>query len=96
MSQLPNINPKKKAQFQSIGLVGVTPEETERTLSLVKKLGQFSGKKVPQIAKFADLVPLLKNLADLGSDRSKGSKIAKFANLFPLLNSLVDLGGCVH
>ena len=58
----------------------MTPEETERTLSLVKKLGEFSGKKVPQIAKFADLVPLLKNLADLGSDRSKGSKIAKFAN----------------
>ena len=71
VSQLPNINPRKKAQFQSIGLVGVTSQETERTLALVEKLGELTGKKSPQIAKFSNLVPLLKNLADLGSEHQK-------------------------
>ena len=56
--------------------------------SLVKKLGKVSGKKAPQIAKFANQVSLLKNLVDLGSNTSKDSKITMFANLFPLLNSL--------
>ena len=88
VAQLPNVNPQKKAQFQRIGLVGVTPEETERAFSLLKELGELSGKKAPQLAKFANLAPLLKNLADLGSNTSKGSKIAKLANLVPLLKNL--------
>merc|ERR1712226_287188 len=41
VAELPNIDPKKKAQFESIGLVGVTPEETKRLNSLLNELGEL-------------------------------------------------------
>ena len=109
VAQLPNINPKKKAQFESIGLVGVTPEETERLNSLLKELGDLGadasitlaqnagnlaragglgGKKAVQIAKFAKLVPLLKNLVDLGSDTTKGSEAGASKSGLELLESI--------
>ena len=38
VAQMPNLDPEKKTQFESVGLTGVTPEETARLNSLLKEV----------------------------------------------------------
>merc|ERR1712226_789992 len=85
VAELPNIDPKKKAQFESIGLVGVTPEETKRLNSLLNELGELGVDVGTSLAKEAGslataigldgktiskLVPFFKDLVGLGSKAS--------------------------
>merc|ERR1711936_1319993 len=85
VAELPNIDPKKKAQFESIGLVGVTPEETKRLNSLLNELGELGvdvgtslAKEAGSLAKvigldgktISNLVPFFKDLVGLGSKAS--------------------------
>merc|ERR1712088_460923 len=85
VAELPNIDPKKKAQFESIGLVGVTPEETKRLNSLLNELGELGvdvgtslAKEAGSFAKaigidgktISTLVPFFKDLVGLGSKAS--------------------------
>merc|ERR1711936_1346369 len=85
VAELPNIDPKKKAQFESIGLVGVTPEETKRLTSLLNELGELGvdvgtslTKEAGSLAKeigldgktISNLVPFFKDLVGLGSKAS--------------------------
>merc|ERR1711936_1295042 len=85
VAELPNIDPKKKAQFESIGLVGVTPKETERLNSLPNELGELGvevgtslAKEAGSLAKaigldgktISKLVPFFKDLVGLGSKAS--------------------------
>merc|ERR1719348_2889678 len=88
VAQMPNVDPKKKAQFESIGLTGVTAEETDRLNSLLRELGQLGADASTGLAKNAE------GLArSAGVSRKKAKQIAKFAKLVPLLSGLVDLGG---
>merc|ERR1711962_845891 len=87
VTQLPNIDPSKKAQFESIGLVGVTSEDTERMNSLLKELGNLGADTSISLARNAGNVA-----RDTGLDRKKALQIATFAKLVPLLEDLVDLG----
>merc|ERR1719348_917038 len=88
VAQMPNIDPKKKAQFERIGLTGVTSEETDRLNSLLRELGQLGADASTSLAKNAE------GLArSAGLSRRKAEQIAKFAKLVPLLSGLVDLGG---
>merc|ERR1719348_1133807 len=88
VAQMPNIDPKKKAQFESIGLTGVTAEETDRLNSLLRELGQLGA---------AASISLAENAEGLarraGLSRRKAEQIAKFSKLVPLLSGLVELGG---
>jgi len=85
VAELPNIDPKKKAQFESIGLVGVTAEETKRLNSLLNELGELGvdvgtslAKEAGSLAKaigldgktISKLVPFFKDLVGLGSKAS--------------------------
>merc|ERR1712226_720429 len=85
VAELPNVDPKKKAQFESIGLVGVTPEETKRLNSLLNELGELGvdvgtslAKEAGSLAKaigldgktISKLVPFFKDLVGLGSKAS--------------------------
>merc|ERR1711936_908514 len=85
VAELPNIDPKKKAQFESIGLVGVTAEETKRLNSLLNELGELGvdvgtslAKEAGSLAKaigldgktISNLVPFFKDLVGLGSKTS--------------------------
>merc|ERR1711936_956751 len=85
VAELPNIDPKKKAQFESIGLVGVTPEETKRLNSLLNELGELGvdvgtslAKEAGSLAKvigldgktISKLIPFFKDLVGLGSKAS--------------------------
>merc|ERR1712226_1833251 len=85
VAELPNIDPKKKAQFESIGLVGVTPEETKRLNSLLNELGELGVDVGTSLAKEAGslataigldgktiskLVPFFKDLVGFGSKAS--------------------------
>merc|ERR1711936_37503 len=85
VAELPNIDPKKKAQFESIGLVGVTAEETKRLNSLLNELGELGvdvgtslAKEAGSFAKaigldgktISKLVPFFKDLVGLGSKAS--------------------------
>merc|ERR1712088_749520 len=85
VAELPNIDPKKKAQFESIGLVGVTPEETKRLNSLINELGELGvdvgtslAKEAGSLAKaigldgktISKLIPFFKDLVGLGSKAS--------------------------
>ena len=87
VTQLPNIDPSKKAQFESIGLVGVTSGDTERMNSLLKELGNLGADASISLARNAGNVA-----RDTGLDRKKALQIATFAKLVPLLEDLVDLG----
>merc|ERR1719348_1844279 len=88
VAQMPNVDPKKKAQFESIGLTGVTAEETDRLNSLLRELGKLGADASTGLAKNAE------GLArSAGVSRKKVAQIAKFAKLVPLLSGLVDLGG---
>merc|ERR1719348_1561408 len=88
VAQMPNVDQKKKAQFESIGLTGVTAEETERLNSLLRELGRLGADASTGLAKNAE------GLArSAGVSRKKAKQIAKFAKLVPLLSGLVDLGG---
>merc|ERR1712180_457346 len=86
-TRLPNIDPSKKAQFESIGLVGVTSGDTERMNSLLKELGNLGADASISLAQNAGNVA-----RDTGLDRKKALQIATFAKLVPLLEDLVDLG----
>merc|ERR1712076_78619 len=85
VAELPNVDPKKKAQFESIGLVGVTPEETKRLNSLLNELGELGVDVGTSLAKEAGslataigldgktiskLVPFFKDLVGFGSKAS--------------------------
>merc|ERR1711936_181130 len=85
VAELPSIDPKKKAQFESIGLVGVTAEETKRLNSLLNELGELGvdvgtslAKEAGSLAKaigldgktISNLVPFFKDLVGLGSKAS--------------------------
>merc|ERR1711936_581499 len=85
VAELPNIDPKKKAQFESIGLGGVTAEETKRLNSLLNELGELGvdvgtslAKEAGSFAKaigldgktISKLVPFFKDLVGLGSKAS--------------------------
>merc|ERR1711936_1430545 len=85
VAELPNIDPKKKAQFESIGLVGVTAKETKRLNSLLNELGELGvdvgtslAKEAGSFAKaigldgktISNLVPFFKDLVGLGSKAS--------------------------
>ena len=85
VAELPNIDPKKKAQFESIGLVGVTAKETKRLTSLLNELGELGvdvgtslAKEAGSLAKaigldgktISKLVPFFKDLVGLGSKAS--------------------------
>merc|ERR1712088_23436 len=85
VAELPNIDPKKKAQFESIGLVGVTAKETKRLNSLLNELGELGvdvgtslAKEAGSLAKaigldgktISNLVPFFKDLVGLGSKAS--------------------------
>merc|ERR1712088_951711 len=85
VAELPNIDPKKKAQFESIGLVGVTAKETKRLTSLLNELGELGVDVGTSLAKEAgslskaigldgktisNLVPFFKDLVGLGSKAS--------------------------
>merc|ERR1712088_772931 len=85
VAELPNIDPKKKAQFESIGLVGVTAKETKRLNSLLNELGELGVDVGTSLAKEAgslakaigldgktiyNLVPFFKDLVGLGSKAS--------------------------
>merc|ERR1711990_331435 len=85
VAELPSIDPKKKAQFESIGLVGVTPEETKRLTSLLNELGELGvdvgtslAKEAGSLAKaigldgktISKLIPFFKDLVGLGSKAS--------------------------
>merc|ERR1712088_1067182 len=87
VAELPNIDPKKKAQFESIGLVGVTPEETKRLNSLLKELGELGADASISLAENAGNVGRATGLGG-----RKAAQIAKFVKLVPLLKNLVDLG----
>merc|ERR1719348_1396692 len=88
VAQMPNIDPKKKAQFESIGLTGVTAEETDRLNSLLRELGQLGAEASSSLAENAE------GLARrAGLSRRKAEQIAKFSKLVPLLSGLVELGG---
>merc|ERR1719348_855094 len=88
VAQMPNIDPKKKAQFESIGLTGVTAEETDRLNSLLRELGQLGAAASTSLAENAE------GLARrAGLSRRKAEQIAKFSKLVPLLSGLVELGG---
>ena len=88
VAQMPNIDPKKKAQFESIGLTEVTAEETDRLNSLLRELGQLGAEASTSLAENAE------GLARrAGLSRRKAEQIAKFSKLVPLLSGLVELGG---
>merc|ERR1712226_1487862 len=85
VAELPNVDPKKKAQFESIGLVGVTAKETKRLTSLLNELGELGvdvgtslAKEAGSLAKaigldgktISKLVPFFKDLVGLGSKAS--------------------------
>merc|ERR1712226_1641377 len=85
VAELPNVDPKKKAQFESIGLVGVTAKETKRLTSLLNELGELGvdvgtslAKEAGSFAKaigldgktISNLVPFFKDLVGLGSKAS--------------------------
>merc|ERR1712088_369213 len=85
VAELPNIDPKKKAQFESIGLVGVTAKETKRLNSLLNELGELGvdvgtslAKEAGSLAKaigldgktISNLIPFFKDLVGLGSKAS--------------------------
>merc|ERR1712226_1474760 len=85
VAELPNVDPKKKAQFGSIGLVGVTAKETKRLTSLLNELGELGvdvgtslAKEAGSFAKaigldgktISNLVPFFKDLVGLGSKAS--------------------------
>merc|ERR1711988_1398295 len=87
VTQLPNIDPSKKAQSESIGLVGVTSGDTERMNSLLRELGNLGADASISLGRNAGNVA-----RDTGLDRKKALQIATFAKLVPLLEDLVDLG----
>merc|ERR1712076_37536 len=85
VAELPNVDPKKKAQFESIGLVGVTAKETKRLTSLLNELGELGVDVGTSLAKEAGslataigldgktiskLVPFFKDLVGFGSKAS--------------------------
>merc|ERR1719339_498850 len=88
VAEMPNIDPEKKAQFESIGLVGVTPEETKRLNSLLRELGELGADASSSLAKDAEGLARRSGLSG-----KKAKQIAKFAKLVPLLSGLADLGG---
>merc|ERR1712088_798630 len=88
VAELPNIDPKKKAQFESIGLVGVTAKETKRLTSLLNELGELGvdvgtslAKEAGSLAKaigldgktISKLIPFFKDLVGLGSKEASTS-----------------------
>ena len=87
VAQLPNIDPRKKSQFQSIGLVGLTVEDTRRMNSLLKELGELGADASINLAESAGNIAL-----DSGLGTRRAAQIAKIVKLVPLLKDLVDLG----
>merc|ERR1719339_59677 len=88
VAEMPNIDPEKKAQFEGVGLVGVTPEETKRLNSLLRELGELGADASSSLAKDAEGLARRSGLSG-----KKAKQIAKFAKLVPLLSGLADLGG---
>ena len=85
--QLPNVDPRKKSQFQSIGLVGLTVEDTRRMNSLLKELGELGADASINLAQSAGNIAL-----DAGLGTRRAAQIAKIVKLVPLLKDLVELG----
>ena len=88
VAQMANIDPEKKAKFESTGLAVVTPEETKRLNSLLRELGELGADASTSLAKHAE------GLArTAGLSRKKAEQVAKFTKLVPLISGLADLGG---
>lgn len=88
VAQMANIDPEKKAKFESTGLTGVTPEDTKRLNSLLRELGELGADASTSVAKYAESLA-----RTAGLSRKKAKQIAKFTKLVPLISGLADLGG---
>lgn len=88
VAQMANIDPEKKAKFESTGLTGVTPEDTKRLNSLLRELGELGADASTSLAKYAESLS-----RTAGLSRKKAKQIAKFTKLVPLISGLADLGG---
>lgn len=88
VAQMANIDPEKKAKFESTGLTGVTPEDTKRLNSLLRELGELGADASTSLAKYAESLA-----RTAGLSRKKAKQIAKFTKLVPLISGLADLGG---
>ena len=88
VAQMPNLDPEKKTQFESVGLTRVTLEETARLNSLLKEVGELGADGSSSLAKNAEALA-----RSAGLSGKKAKQIANFAKLVPLLGDLVDLGG---
>jgi len=86
VADLPNVDPKKRALFEEIGLVGITEEEKASLNSLLQELGKLGSDASISVAEAAASVA-----RSAGLGRKKAAQIAKFTKLVPILKGLTDL-----
>ena len=86
VADLPDVDPKKRALFEEIGLVGITKEEKASLNSVLQQLGELGSDASISVAEAAASVA-----RSAGLGRKKAAQIAKFTKLVPILKGLTDL-----
>ena len=86
VADLPDVDPKKRALFEEIGLVGITEKEKASLNSVLQQLGELGSDASISVAEAAASVA-----RSAGLGRKKAAQIAKFTKLVPILKGLTDL-----